>query len=218
MLYATISVPLSADVKNNDHLVMMHKSAKRALVLVFMQLLFNMHHPPKNCCRTGKPLYSSSTWRAVVSQTAQYGDVHHSAKTLDVNNTAFKCFISQFIIEQVSSKKKTTSVHCQCSLDHLRGPVGQKGPPTATLKSPVKLTHMYLDFGKKLVFPERTHTDMSKTCKHRKAPGGSNPGDSCCKAVVLTITPPCCAPLHMSNLLQSRIKQKVKLGLNIAPS
>lgn len=61
MLYATISVPLSADVKNNDHLVMMHKSAKRALVLVFMQLLFNMHHPPKNCCRTGKPLYSSST-------------------------------------------------------------------------------------------------------------------------------------------------------------
>jgi len=48
------------------------------------------------------------------------------------------------------------------------------------LESPMNLTCMFLDGGKKQEYPERTHTYTGRTCK-----------PSCCEAMVLATTPPC---------------------------
>jgi len=52
---------------------------------------------------------------------------------------------------------------------------------------------MFLDGGRKLENPERTHAYTGRTCRlHTGRPRlGIEPGTLCCEATVLTTTPPC---------------------------
>ncbi|KAJ8248657.1 hypothetical protein COCON_G00233860 [Conger conger] len=56
--------------------------------------------------------------------------------------------------------------------------------PTGNLDSPISLTCMSLDSGRKPEYLEETHANTGRTCKlHREAP--ADPGPPCCEAAVL---------------------------------
>ena len=76
------------------------------------------------------------------------------------------------------------------------------------LESPINLTCLFLDGGRKPEYPERTHAYTGRTCKlHKERPQvGIEPGRriSCCEMTVLTTTPPC-SLLSWSNYFYSDV-------------
>uniref|UniRef100_A0A8C5ED04 C1q domain-containing protein n=1 Tax=Gouania willdenowi TaxID=441366 RepID=A0A8C5ED04_GOUWI len=57
------------------------------------------------------------------------------------------------------------------------------------LETPINLTVMFLDCGRKPEYPEETHAARGEHANF--TPQGLNPGPSCCEADVLTTIPPC---------------------------
>ncbi|MEQ2218639.1 hypothetical protein XENOCAPTIV_006066 [Xenoophorus captivus] len=70
--------------------------------------------------------------------------------------------------------------------------------PKGNVQRPFNLPVMFLDYRRKLEYPERTHFCTGRTC--RKTPGWDlNPGPFCCKAMVLPNAPPCSLNLESEN-------------------
>ncbi len=63
--------------------------------------------------------------------------------------------------------------------------------PTGNLESPINLTCMSLDCGRKPEYPEKTHAEhANSTQKGPRWPAGSYPEPSCCEASHRTTMPP----------------------------
>ncbi len=69
--------------------------------------------------------------------------------------------------------------------------------------TPINLTCMSLDCGRKLESPEKTHAGTRRTCKLHT--GGSNPEPSYCEAPVLPTAPPCIFEIFWLNRIEGRM-------------
>ena len=73
--------------------------------------------------------------------------------------------------------------------------------PRDNLESPVNLTCMFLDGGRKPGYPERTYEYTGRTCRlHTERTSQESDLEPCCVATVLTTTPPCSPTSKMSKL------------------
>ena len=95
----------------------------------------------------------------------------------------------------------------------ITGPHRDKQSPTLTLtpkdnlESPINLTCMFLDGGRKPEDPERTHADTGRTCRlhTERTSWDSNQDRACCEGTVLTYTPLCSLSKQCAYQMSSRL-------------
>lgn len=58
--YFLVSIKLTGQVHNIDHLVIIDCSARKPWVLVFTRLPIDTHHSPRHCCRPRTPNHGNS--------------------------------------------------------------------------------------------------------------------------------------------------------------